>query len=203
MVCFWTPEASIGQHPVVSVFPVDVDPVALSRLKVTAPWRTAGSVPQRNIVDFHCSVAVRTVDGLQHHLVKDIRLTGIARKNTTCFLIYSQRCQSDSFVTLNSTGDDTVTSATSQLEDTTPDCFQRTSDSCPLLSTCMVRLSVDPAGNQHLNTNRDIVSLTMVKSCKPVIEGTYQKRTHISVVGVKGGVSSCAMVFSVEFFTVT
>lgn len=201
MICFWTPEASIGQHPVVSIFPVDVDPVALSRFKVTAPWRMAGSVPQRNIIDFHRSIAVWTVDGLQHHLVKDIRLTGTARKTLLAF--YSQRHQSDSFVTLNSTGDDTVTSATSQLEDTTPDCFQRTSDSCPLLSTCMVRLSVDSAGNQYLNINRDIVSLTMVKSCKPVIEGTYQKRTHIPVVGVKGGVSSCAMVFSVESFTVT
>lgn len=85
MVCFWTPEASIGQHPVVPVFLVDIDPVALSRLKVTAPWRMAGSVPQRNIVNFYRSVAVWTVDGLPYHLVKDIRLTGIARKTLLAF----------------------------------------------------------------------------------------------------------------------
>lgn len=89
VVCFWTLEASIGQHPVMSIFHVDIDPIALFRLKVTAPWRTAGSVPQRNIIHFHCSIAVRTVDSLQHHLVKDISCVSDSQtkqeKHYSCF----------------------------------------------------------------------------------------------------------------------
>lgn len=72
VVCFWTLEASVSQHPVVSIFPVDIEKVAVSRLKVTAPWRTAGSGPPRNVIDFNLSFGVWTMDGLQHHLEKDI-----------------------------------------------------------------------------------------------------------------------------------
>lgn len=72
VVCFWTLEASISQHPVVSVCLADIEKVAVSRLKVTAPWRMTGSGPPRNVIDFHSSPGVCTMDGLQHHLVINI-----------------------------------------------------------------------------------------------------------------------------------
>lgn len=73
VICFWTLEASISQHPVVSIFPTDIEKVALSRLKVTAPWRTARSGLPRNVIDFNRHAGVWTIGGLPHHLVKDIR----------------------------------------------------------------------------------------------------------------------------------
>lgn len=69
VVCFWTLEASVSQHPVVSIFLADIEKVAVSRLKITAPWRMAGSGPPRNVIDFYRSPGVWTMDGLQHHLV--------------------------------------------------------------------------------------------------------------------------------------
>lgn len=96
VICIWTLEASISQHPVVSIFPTDIEKVALSRLKVTAPWRTARSGLPRNVIDFNRRAGVWTIGGLPHHLVKDIRcvcfrLTGKNKKDPTRLVTHSQR----------------------------------------------------------------------------------------------------------------
>lgn len=69
VVYLWALEASLGQHPVMSNFFKDVDPVALSGLKVTAAWRSAGSLSHRNIIQFHFAWGFQ-MRGPKLHLVK-------------------------------------------------------------------------------------------------------------------------------------
>lgn len=96
VICFWTLEASISQHPVVSIFPADIEKVALSGLKVTAPWRTALFAPPRNVIDSNRRAGVWTVGGLPHHLVRDIRCVfldsqGKTRRTRLALVTHSQR----------------------------------------------------------------------------------------------------------------
>lgn len=100
-------------------------------------------------------------------------------------------CTGQKQLTLNFAGEDTVTSATSQADEGAPDRCQSASRSCPLHSTWMARLS-DSAGNQYLNMFRRTLKSSSDNSLGMFVlaDWTHQKRTHISVVEVRLGVSS-------------
>lgn len=57
-------------------------------------------------------------------------------------------------LTLNSEGDDTVTSATSQLSEDVPERDQRAGPSSPFRRTCTERESPETADSQYLQTGK-------------------------------------------------